>query len=1238
MSENWFNQSDVESALRSLLKERILVLDGAMGTQIQARKLGEADFRGERFKNHPKELKGNSDLLVLTRPDVIRAIHDAYLDAGADMIETNTFTATSIAQADYGLESAVYDINVAAARIAREAADAATQKSGRRRFVAGAIGPLNRTLSISPEVNDPSFRAVTFDEVRESYAEQVRGLLDGGVDVILCETVFDTLNLKAAIFAIDEAFEARKQRVPVMLSVTITDKSGRTLSGQTIDAWWVSVTHARPFAVGINCALGAAEMRPYLAELAAIADCYVSCYPNAGLPNAFGEYDETPEMTAELLKEFATSGLVNFVGGCCGTTPPHIAAIAGAVAGVAPRAANVGPSPFTQLSGLEVLTIRPETNFVMIGERTNVTGSKKFADLIKAGDYTTATAVAVEQVRGGANLVDVNFDEGMLDGAAAMTKFLNILATEPEVARVPIMIDSSKWSVIEAGLKCVQGKGVVNSISLKEGEEDFLAKARLVQRYGAGVVVMAFDETGQADTVARKVEICQRAYKLLVDKVGFNPFDIIFDPNILAIGTGMEEHADYAKNFIEATSMIKATCPGVKISGGVSNLSFSFRGNNVVREAMNSAFLYHAIRAGMDMGIVNAGQIVVYEQIEPELLVRVEDVLFNRRPDATERLIEFAETVKASGKKKEADVAWRAAPVEERISYALVKGIVDFIEADVEEARQKYARPLEVIEGPMMDGMKIVGDLFGAGKMFLPQVVKSARVMKRGVAHLLPFMEAEKAKSGDRRAQGKVLLATVKGDVHDIGKNIVGVVLGCNNYEVIDLGVMVPCEKILETATKEKVDIVGLSGLITPSLDEMVHVAKEMQRIGLTIPLLIGGATTSRQHTAVRIAPEFARPTVHVLDASRAVSTVAALLDQKQLGEFDRKNRAEQKEMRDLHGGRRVKAVLPYAEAQANRLKIDWRADEIAQPGFVGRRTLELPLRELVEYIDWTFFFTAWELKGRFPQILEHPQYGEAARDLYKSATKLLSRIVDEKLLTARATYGFWPANADGNDVVLFADAQRSREVARFNMLRQQQAKTDAGAHLSLADFVAPVGSGLVDYVGAFAVTSGIGADELARSYERQLDDYSAIICKALADRLAEASAELLHQRVRREWGYGASETLTPSELIDEKYRGIRPAFGYPACPDHSEKKKLFALLEAGGVGMALTESCAMTPAASVSGMYFAHPQARYFNVGKIGRDQVVAYAARKGVTVAEVERWLATNLGYEAAAESDAA
>ncbi|MDB4965915.1 MAG: 5-methyltetrahydrofolate--homocysteine methyltransferase [Myxococcales bacterium] len=1242
MSEkNRSNQSDVERALRSLLSERVLVIDGAMGTQLQGYKLGEADFRGTRFVDHARELRGNNDLLSLTRPDVVREVHAAYLDAGADIVETNTFTSTSIAQADYGLEALAYELNVASARIAREAVDAATRKTGRRRFVAGAVGPTNRTLSISPRVNEPAFRAVSFDEMRVSYAEQVRGLLDGGVDLLLIETVFDTLNLKACLIAVEELFVERGQRVPLMLSVTITDRSGRTLSGQTIDAWWVSVAHARPLAVGINCALGAAEMRPYLAELSAIATCYVSCYPNAGLPNAFGEYDETPEQTAALLREFAASELVNFVGGCCGTTPPHIAAIARAVDGARPRALPSGPSPFTQLSGLEVLTIRPETNFVMVGERTNVTGSSKFADLIKKNDYTAATAVAVEQVRGGANLIDVNFDEGMLDGVEAMTTFLNILATEPEVARVPIMVDSSKWSVIEAGLKCVQGKGVVNSISLKEGEADFLDKARTVQRYGAGVVVMAFDEKGQADTVARKVEICQRAYKLLTQTLDFNPHDIIFDPNILAIGTGLEEHADYAKNFIEATTIIKATCPGVKISGGVSNLSFSFRGNNAVREAMNSAFLYHAIRAGMDMGIVNAGQIVVYEQIAPELLERVEDVLFNRRPDATERLVEFADTVKQQGKKKEADVAWRGAPVEERISFALVKGIVDFIEADVEEARLKYERPLQVIEGPMMDGMKIVGDLFGAGKMFLPQVVKSARVMKRGVAHLLPFMEAEKLRSGDTRAQGKVLLATVKGDVHDIGKNIVGVVLGCNNYEVIDLGVMVPCEKILETAAREKVDVIGLSGLITPSLDEMVHVAREMERIGLTIPLLIGGATTSRQHTAVKVAPEYSRPTVHVLDASRAVSTVAALLDEKQQPELDRKNRAEQQSLRELHSGRRVKPVLPYADAEANRLTLDWGAEELALPAFTGRRTLDdVSLAQLAEYIDWTFFFTAWELKGKFPQILEHPQYGEAARDLYKSASKLLSRIIDEKLLTARAAYGFWHANSDGNDIVLWSDANRSREIGRFNMLRQQQTKgpSETGPHLSLADFIAPVSSGKVDHLGAFAVTAGLGADELARSYERQLDDYSAIITKALADRLAEAMAEMLHQRVRREWGYGAAETFTPSELIEEKYRGIRPAFGYPACPDHTEKRKLFSLLEAESIGMSLTESCAMWPAASVSGIYFANPRARYFNVGKIGRDQVVDYAARKGMTVAEIERWLGPNLGYEPAAQSDAA
>ena len=1233
------NRDQVESQLRALLRERILVLDGAMGTQIQNYKLTEADFRGARFADHPRELRGNSDLLVLTRPDAIRAIHDAYLDAGADLIETNTFTATAIAQADYGLEALAYELNVAGARVARQAADAASARSGRRRFVAGAIGPTNRTLSISPKVNEPAFRAVSFDEMRAAYAEQVRGLLDGGVDLLLAETVFDTLNLKACILAIEEEFAARGWRVPLMLSVTITDKSGRTLSGQTIDAWWVSVAHAKPFAVGINCALGAAEMRPYLAELAAIAECYVSCYPNAGLPNAFGEYDETPETTATLLREFADSGLVNLVGGCCGTTPAHIAAITAAVAPLPPRAQPAPPSPFTQLSGLEVMTLRPETNFVMVGERTNVTGSSKFADLIKKGDYTAATAVAVEQVRGGANLIDVNFDEGMLDGVEAMTHFLNILATEPEVARVPIMVDSSKWSVIEAGLKCVQGKGVVNSISLKEGEKDFLDKARTVQRYGAGVVVMAFDEKGQADTVARKVEICQRAYKLLTTNIGFNPLDIIFDPNILAIGTGLEEHADYAKNFIEATRIIKATCPGAKISGGVSNLSFSFRGNNAVREAMNSAFLFHAIKAGMDMGIVNAGQIVVYEQIEPELLVRVEDVLFNRRPDATERLVELAETVKASGKKKEADLAWRGQPVEERISHALVKGIVDFIDADVEEARLKYARPLEVIEGPMMDGMKIVGDLFGAGKMFLPQVVKSARVMKRGVAHLLPYMEEEKQRLGDTRAQGKVLLATVKGDVHDIGKNIVGVVLGCNNYQVIDLGVMVPCEKILETAAREQVDVVGLSGLITPSLDEMVHVAKEMERIGLTMPLLIGGATTSRQHTAVKIAPVFSRPTVHVLDASRAVSTVAALLDPKQQPEFAARNVIDQTALRELHAGRRVKPVIPFAEAEANRLQLAWRAEELAVPSFNGRRVLdEVPLAQLSEYIDWTFFFTAWELKGKFPQILEHPQYGEAARDLYQSAKRLLQRIVDEKLLTARASYGFWPANSDGNDIVLWADASRAREVARFNMLRQQQAKTEPGAHVALADFVAPLGSGHVDYMGGFAVTAGIGADTLAHGFERQLDDYSAIITKALADRLAEAMAEMLHQRVRREWGYGAGETLTPAELTEERYRGIRPAFGYPACPDHSEKRKLFALLEAGAIGMSLTESCAMLPAASVSGLYFAHPQARYFNVGKLGRDQLVVYAARKGVSLAEAERWLSANLGYEPATQSDAA
>jgi len=1237
----------MKRTLESLLAERIVVLDGAMGTMIQTYKLGEDDFRGERFKAHAKELKGDNDLLCLTRPDVVRQIHDAYLDAGADVIETNTFNANAISQADYALESAVYDMNLAAAKIAREAADAFTRKTpDRPRFVAGALGPTNRTLSISPQVNDPSFRAVSFDQVREAYREQARALLDGGVDTLLVETIFDTLNAKAALVAIEELFASGRARVPVMISVTITDKSGRTLSGQTVDAFWTSIRHARPLAVGINCALGAAEMRPFLAELAGVANIHVSCYPNAGLPNAFGEYDEQPATTAKLVSDFARDGFVNLVGGCCGTTPAHIRAIANAVSGLKPRAFSSEKYSLSQFSGLETLTLRPDSNFLMIGERTNVTGSAKFAELIKKGDYTTAVSVALEQVRNGANVLDVNMDEGMLDGVEAMTTFLNILATEPEVARIPFMIDSSKWSVIEAGLKCVQGKCIVNSISLKEGEDDFVHKASVAKRYGAGVVVMAFDERGQADNTPRRLEICTRAYRILVDKGGFDPLDIIFDPNILAIATGMEEHADYAKSYIESTRLIKEACPGVKISGGVSNLSFSFRGNNVVREAMNSAFLYHAIKAGMDMGIVNAGQLIVYEQIEPELKTRVEDVLFNRRPDATERLVELAERVKGAGqalsKAKEVELEWRrTATVEERLAHALVKGIVDFIEADVDEALAKYPRPLAIIEGPMMDGMKVVGDLFGAGKMFLPQVVKSARVMKRGVAHLLPHMEREKAALGDaaRSSVGKVLLATVKGDVHDIGKNIVGVVLGCNNYQVIDLGVMVSCEKILETARAEKVDLIGLSGLITPSLDEMVHVAKEMERTGFSVPLLIGGATTSRQHTAVKVAPQYGQATVHVLDASRAVGVVAALLDPKQKEKLDRENRAEQERLRQEHAKKRGKPLLPLAEARARAPRIDWKQQDLARPAFTGRRYLdEVALADLIPYIDWQFFFTAWELRGKFPAILEHPEYGESARALYNDARRLLDEIVHKRLLHAKGVYGFWPACSDGDDVVLFEDEARTVELQRFPMLRQQQLKDDDKPHVSLADWVAPRSTGLADWVGAFAVTAGVGADDLARRFERQLDDYDAIIVKALADRLAEAFAEYLHERVRRDWGYGRAEQLSNRQLIEESYRGIRPAIGYPACPDHSEKKKLFELLDAGRQGMSLTEHFAMLPAASVSGLYFAHPEARYFNLGRIARDQVEDYARRKGVSVAEIERWLGPNLVYEPSAESDAA
>jgi 5-methyltetrahydrofolate--homocysteine methyltransferase len=1223
--------------LRALLEKRILILDGAMGTMIQRHQLSDADFRGDRFKDHPKDLKGNSDVLVLTRPDVIGSIHRDYLAAGADIIETNTFTSTAIAQADYGLEPVVYELNVAGARLARAAADEWTAKTpGRPRFVAGSIGPMNRTLSISPDVNDPAFRAMTFDQARVAYEEQVRGLLDGGVDLLLLETVFDTLNAKAAIVAIENVFEGRGVRLPLMISVTITDRSGRTLSGQTLDAFYVSIRHARPFSIGLNCALGARDMRPYLAELARVAECYVSCYPNAGLPNAFGQYDEQPDETGRLLHDFAASGFVNILGGCCGTTPEHIRAVAQAVEGVAPRELPDGRAPNaerrTQFAGLETLTIREDSNFQMIGERTNVTGSARFARLIKAGNYTEAAQVAADQVRGGANMIDVNMDEGMLESERAMTTFLNYIATEPEIARVPIVVDSSKWSVIEAGLKCVQGKGVVNSISLKEGEEDFLHKAKLVQRYGAGVVVMAFDEVGQADTIARKVEICQRAYRLLVDGAGFDPADIIFDPNILAIATGLEEHNDYAINYIEATRLIKATCPGVKVSGGVSNLSFSFRGNDAVREAMHSAFLFHAIRAGMDMGIVNAGQLVVYEDIPKDLLEHVEDVIFNRRPDATERLVQFAETVKGAGRKREADLGWRDATVQSRLSYALVHGVVDYIEQDVEEARQKYPRPLEIIEGPLMDGMKVVGDLFGAGKMFLPQVVKSARAMKKAVAYLLPFMEEEKQRLGSPSAQGRILMATVKGDVHDIGKNIVGVVLGCNNYEVIDLGVMVPAAKILDTAVEQKADIVGLSGLITPSLDEMAFVAREMERRGMRLPLLIGGATTSRQHTAVRIAPEYSGPVVHVLDASRAVDVVSSLLGGK-YEDFTGANRAAQAEIRERYSARTARPLLAYEAARANRLRLDWEAHVIASPWFVGRRFLtDVPLADIARYIDWTFFFSAWELKGRYPGILSHPDYGPAARELFEHARELLARIVDEKLLTANAAYAFWPANSDGDDIVVYADDSRRSEIARLPMLRQQEVIADGRPNRSLADFIAPRESGVPDYIGMFAVTAGIGADELVRRFEGDHDDYNAIMVKALADRLAEAFAEYLHEQARRDWGYGERERLGVEDLIAEKFRGIRPAYGYPACPDHSEKFKLFSLLEAPRLGITLTEHAAMLPAASVSGLYFSHEQAKYFNVGRIGRDQVESYAARKGVSVETVERWLGSHLAYEPA------
>ncbi len=1212
--------------LMTAITKRILVIDGAMGTMIQRQKLGEGDFRGQRFANHGRELRGNNDVFVLTRPDMIERIHGAYLEAGADIVETNSFSSTRIAQADYDLEDAVYDLNVAAAQVARRAADAWTAKTpDRPRLVAGAMGPTNKTLSLSPRVTDPGYRAVSFDQMREAFAEQVRGLVDGGCDLLLAETAIDTLSLKACLAAIQDVLAEKGVDLPVMVSGTITDKSGRILSGQTLDAFYTSIAHARPFSVGINCGGGATQTRPYMVELAGLANCYVSCYPNAGLPNTFGGYDETPDLTARLIRDMAEAGLVNIVGGCCGTTPDHIRAIAGAVEGIAPRTPVSHPQMELRLAGLDTLTIGSSSNFTMIGERTNVAGSRKFANLIKAGDFTAALAIARDQVRGGATVIDVNMDEALLDGEKAMTQFLNLLASEPEIARVPVMVDSSSWPVIEAGLKCLQGKGIVNSISLKEGEAEFLAKARRVRRYGAAVVVMAFDEEGQAVNAERRVAISKRAYELLVQQAGFEPSDIIFDPNVLAIATGMEEHNDYAKAFIESIPLIKAACPGTRISGGVSNLSFSFRGNDPVREAMHTVFLYHAIAAGMDMGIVNAGQLGVYADIPADLRRLVEEVIFNRRPDATERLIEVAGQVKGESKKRAEDLGWREGSVEKRLEHALVHGITDFVAADVEEARKKLGKPIDVIEGPLMAGMGVVGELFGAGKMFLPQVVKSARAMKEAVAHLLPFMEAEKTSASKPR--GKVLLATVKGDVHDIGKNIVSVVLGCNNYQVVDLGVMVPCANILDTAVAEECDIVGLSGLITPSLDEMAHVAEEMDRRGLRIPLLVGGATTSREHTAVKIAPRYQGSTVHVLDASRAGPVVSALLDPKQRVDFDGKNRVAQEELRRMFADKRKRSLVGLQEANARKPEIVWNAADIPAPAFLGRRVIaDQPLAELVPFIDWTFFFTAWELRGRYPAILDHPKYGASARDLFADGKKKLDEIVRGKRIHAAGVYGFWPAASEGNDIVLFADQGCSRELVRFPMLRQQGGE---GPFRCLADFVAPRDSGLADHVGAFAVTAGIGADELARQYQEARDDYTGIIVKALADRLAEAFAEMLHARVRREWGYGVGEALANEELIAERYRGIRPAFGYPACPEHSEKQKLFELLEAPAAGITLTESFAMWPAASVSGLYLAHPQARYFDVGRLGRDQVESYAARKSIGLAEAEKLLSPRLGY---------
>jgi 5-methyltetrahydrofolate--homocysteine methyltransferase len=1225
--------------LKPLLAQRILVLDGAMGTMIQSYQLGEREFRGERFADWPRELKGNNDLLSLTQPEIIRAIHRAYLEAGADVLETNSFNSTAISMADYGMEQLVYELNRASARLARDVADEFERRDPRTpKFVAGVLGPTNRTASLSPDVNDPGFRNVRFDDLVATYGEAVRGLLDGGADLLLVETIFDTLNAKAALFAIETHFEAAGFRVPVMISGTITDASGRTLSGQTTEAFWNSVAHARPLVIGLNCALGAKQLRQYVQELARVAPTFVSTHPNAGLPNEFGGYDESPEYMAGILREFAESGLVNVVGGCCGTTPAHIKAIAEAVAGLAPRL-PASPSPRLRLSGLEPLTIGPESIFVNVGERTNVTGSRRFAKLILAGDYSAGLELARQQVENGAQMIDVNMDEGMLDSHQAMTTFLQLLAAEPDISRVPIVIDSSKWSVIEAGLKCVQGKGVVNSISLKEGEESFIRQACLVRRYGAAVIVMAFDEEGQADTVDRKVAICRRAYRILTEQVGFAAEDIIFDPNIFAIATGIEEHNNYAVAYIEATRRIKAALPGVLVSGGVSNVSFAFRGNDPVREAIHSVFLYHAIEAGMDMGIVNAGQLPIYSDIPPDLLERVEDVVLNRRPDATDRLLEVADSVKGQAAAQASDLGWRNAPVAERLSHALVEGIADYIVEDTEEARRQAERPIHVIEGPLMDGMNVVGDLFGAGKMFLPQVVKSARVMKRAVAHLIPYIEAEKEAMGGEtddqaKTNGRVLLATVKGDVHDIGKNIVGVVLQCNNYEVIDLGVMVPSARILETARREQVDIIGLSGLITPSLEEMAFVAGELEREGFTVPLLIGGATTSKVHTAVKIEPKYRGPTVHVIDASRAVGVAGNLQSESARPDFVAGVKAEYQDVRTQRGGRKaVERRQSIADARRNRLAIDWTSVSPPVPCFTGVRTLkDYPLGELVPFIDWTPFFQTWELAGHYPAILHDPVAGPAAQGLFQDAQVLLSQIVQNRWLRAQGVFGFFPANSVGDDIELYGDDERTRRKAVIHTIRQQMVKPPGRPNLALADFVAPRESGIPDYVGAFAVTAGVGIEALVERFEADHDDYSAILTKALADRLAEAFAELLHRRVRTEfWGYAGDEALDHEGLIKERYQGIRPAPGYPACPDHTEKQTLFDLLGAERqAGMTLTESFAMLPTASVSGYYFWHPQAQYFGVGKIERDQVEDYARRKSLDVATVERWLAPNLNYE--------